>query len=261
MSAGKFEKLLLSERENMERIGNDLGAKIIDELIQQAHLSLDHLNYTCRAPIKHTKIPTVCGRPLSRGICQIHGKLSGDLNSPSHLETLRDQQFEYYYTKWESQKFTMTDSAHSGKTREDCKQCMNGKFCQKHTIGYSIVLDSIRSSMNSSGNFDDNLLDIVQEYITVDCNLVVSFKVEGTSHCGWCTDAENEEFEPYTMKKTINIRTALSQKFNDPNFMRALNYQNSGCTTGGSGMCEGEAFQTYTCIKCFPVRINSIIEN
>ena len=258
MSVGKFENIFLSEREDMKRLGNDLGVKIIDQLFDETNLYMERFKHTCNVPIKHSRFPSLCARPLDgKGVCAIHRKLPD--GRPRNAVNLRDDQFESYYNNnWTSQKLAVIDSVCVTRNVEDCKECKTRNFCIQHTIGYGPIFDSFRSSMSSSGDFDHNLLDIVGDYVTVECNVSVSFKVEGTDHCGWCTDAENDEIEPYTMRKIIKVRVPLSQKFNDPNFMRTLNYYNSGCTSGGSGMCEGEAFQTYTCVDCFPVRVISI---
>lgn len=257
MSAGKFENIFLSEREDMKRVGNDLGVKIINQLFDRVNSYMERFRNTCNFPIKHARLPTFCARPLDgKGVCVIHSNLPD--GRKRNAANLRDEQFEKYYNdEWKSQQFALIDLA---RDYEDCKECKNRSFCTEHTIGYEPIFDSIRSSMSSSGNFDENLLDVLGNYVTVECNVSATFKVSGSSHCGWCTDAENEEFEPYTMKKTVKVRVPLSQKFNSPNFMSTLDYYDSGCKTGGSGMCEGEAFQTYTCIDCFPVRLISVID-
>lgn len=73
----------------------------------------------------------------------------------------------------------------------------------------------------------------------------ISFWVTGTDHSGYCSGNEGEEIEPYSLTKFVKVDRAKDSVVCDSKgniSVESLNLfsdYHSGCTSGGSGYCNG----------------------
>jgi len=99
----------------------------------------------------------------------------------------------------------------------------------------------------------DDIINIILNY-TYPNSVYVTYRVTGTDHDGWCSGAEGDDIEPYeTSEGTLNEHYVPYSRFDmdgylNPNDLHMFDYENPGCTSGGSGYCEN-CQQTYEAIS------------
>lgn len=84
--------------------------------------------------------------------------------------------------------------------------------------------------------------DSDQESESGEITYFVKFIVTGYDHCGYCTDENTLGREPFLrLKKLVRVNRRVKK-------LRELDFREDGCTSGGSGYCDG-FYQQYTAIR------------
>ena len=270
-----FHDKLYAELKQYEEEGNSYASSMLREFLDTCRPRLEplgskhsrfhksrydsSLRNECNAILKHgPRVGQTCNRILDPGCSTCH--FHGNVREPTNCN------YEELYKIWECMEREVAPLMCRARAlqlpdpseEQDCDTCDEGKWCEKHIIGYSDLCQSMKDTLGKTNYISLDILKLVSEFLPekIPCRVKLTFIVSGTDHEGYCSGAESEEIEPFSHTYLRVVDLALDQDLTDVSFLSQFDHIHNGCTTGGSGYCSGESIQTHKCVQCRVIRLN-----